>query len=61
MDDSSVLVMCCVVFTALCNALWLKVIQLSYQATSQDALHGAPALAEHPGIHGDPPQPAEED
>ena len=62
MDGSSVLVMFLAVFPTLCKALRLRAVQLPYQAVMQPVriLSGAPVeVAEYPGIHVEPPQPAE--
>ena len=57
--------MCWADFTTLCRALRFREVQLPYQAgvaASQDALYGATVeIAENPGIHVEPPQPAEEE
>ena len=49
MDGNNVLVMCWAVFTTLCKGL------------RQDTVYGAPVeVAEYPGVHVEPPQPAKE-
>ncbi len=54
--------MCWAVFTTLCRALQLRAVQLPYQVVIQDPLYGAPVeVAKYPGVHVEPPQPAEEE